>query len=371
MAFTLGINAIGTRHSGAATVLIDLVHGLLEADRSVRLVVFASPPGEREFDLPQSERLTIVGAPWRTANPLYRFAWLSRRFSAAVQEHGCEAVVNLNNMAGKVPVPQVLFIQQSLYFSAEALRTYRGRGLLAVRLLGEAPAWRHVMRVSARRCARVVVQTRTMRSWVASRLSVDERRVSVLAPSAPALPPFSRPNPLLAGMRDRRLLHFLYVGNGNPYKNLQVVRDAADLARARGRKWRFHLTVPQPIEAGSSVIHSLGQLDRASLAEAYHLADAVIMPSLVETVGLPMLEAMAARTPVIAADRPYAHDICAAAALFFDPLSGESLFRSLEAVEEEQTRGRLALESARRLEEFPDRQSSARDWLRTVQGLAR
>jgi glycosyltransferase involved in cell wall biosynthesis len=44
------------------------------------------------------------------------------------------------------------------------------------------------------------------------------------------------------------------------------------------------------------------------------------MPSLVETVGLPMLEAAAQGTPVIAADRPYAHDVCGSAALFFDPL---------------------------------------------------
>ena len=51
------------------------------------------------------------------------------------------------------------------------------------------------------------------------------------------------------------------------------------------------------------------------------------MPSLVETVGLPLLEAMSLNVPVLAADRPYAHDICEDAAVYFDPLSVEDFAR--------------------------------------------
>src|SRR3989442_11549023 len=45
-----------------------------------------------------------------------------------------------------------------------------------------------------------------------------------------------------------------------------------------------------------------------SLREAYELATLVVLPSLAETVGLPMPEAMSVGTPVLAADRAYAHD---------------------------------------------------------------
>jgi glycosyltransferase involved in cell wall biosynthesis len=70
----------------------------------------------------------------------------------------------------------------------------------------------------------------------------------------------------------------------------------------------------------------------AVLTEAYTLADLLIMPSLQETVGLPMLEAMNAGTPVLAADRPYAREICQDAASFFDPTDAGDLAFRIEAL---------------------------------------
>jgi len=92
-------------------------------------------------------------------------------------------------------------------------------------------------------------------------------------------------------------------------------------------------TVPQehPIVRADGV-HHLPHLPPSTLREAYTLATALVMPSLVETVGLPMLEAASVGTPVVAADRPYARDVCGDAALYFDPLDPESLARQLALI---------------------------------------
>src|SRR5262249_33836628 len=93
----------------------------------------------------------------------------------------------------------------------------------------------------------------------------------------------------------------------------------------------------------------LGYLAPAALAEAYGLADALVMPSIVETVGLPMLEAMHLGTPVVAADRPYAHDICGDAATYFDPGSPDDLQLAVSAVLSDERRRRSMLEASARL----------------------
>jgi glycosyltransferase involved in cell wall biosynthesis len=47
--------------------------------------------------------------------------------------------------------------------------------------------------------------------------------------------------------------------------------------------------------------------------------DALFFPSLAESYGLPLVEAMVMGLPVVCADLPYAHWLCADQALYFDP----------------------------------------------------
>jgi glycosyltransferase involved in cell wall biosynthesis len=85
-------------------------------------------------------------------------------------------------------------------------------------------------------------------------------------------------------------------------------------------KWYVTLPANWSFCRQGSVI-GLGTLSRVELHEAYSNSTVVVMPSLTETVGLPMLEAMRLGAPVLAADRPYAHEVCEDAAAYFDPLS--------------------------------------------------
>jgi glycosyltransferase involved in cell wall biosynthesis len=56
------------------------------------------------------------------------------------------------------------------------------------------------------------------------------------------------------------------------------------------------------------------------------------MPSLSETVGLPMIEALFAGRPVVAADLEYAHEICGSYARYFNPNSVEDLYGTLKSL---------------------------------------
>ncbi len=62
-----------------------------------------------------------------------------------------------------------------------------------------------------------------------------------------------------------------------------------------------------------------------NLTEIYNCVDAIVMPSLFEGFGLPILEALACGCPVICSDIPPFHEVAAGAAIFFDPLDLKSL----------------------------------------------
>jgi len=56
------------------------------------------------------------------------------------------------------------------------------------------------------------------------------------------------------------------------------------------------------------------------LNSAYKLATIFVTASLVESGNLTLVEAMTAGTPILAADRPYARELCEDAVQYFDPL---------------------------------------------------
>jgi glycosyltransferase involved in cell wall biosynthesis len=112
--------------------------------------------------------------------------------------------------------------------------------------------------------------------------------------------------------------HFLYVGDGDPRKNLPLL-----LAAYRS----YREKVPDPLDlvvAGSASAAGPGvRMERAPssqrLSELYAGAAALVHPSLYEGFGLTPLEAMSMGTPVLAARSPGVTEICADAALYAEP----------------------------------------------------
>jgi glycosyltransferase involved in cell wall biosynthesis len=107
-----------------------------------------------------------------------------------------------------------------------------------------------------------------------------------------------------------RLLH---VGSVAPYKNLDaVIESLALLNQDRGervRLWKVgaaltghHRRLARRLSVEDD-IEELGDLPLAALVDAYRGADVLVMPSLYEGFGLPVLEAMACGLPVVVSDR--------------------------------------------------------------------
>ena len=146
--------------------------------------------------------------------------------------------------------------------------------------------------------------------------------------------------------------HLLYVGDAEPRKNLPTLIEAY-------RRYRERATEPLPlILAGSAVAEAPGVLvvhnpDWARLSKLYGSAIALIQPSLYEGFGLTALEAMAAGTPVVAAEVAGLREVCGNAAQYVDPRDPESLARAIVSLASEpRLRAELSGRGLRRAAEF-------------------
>jgi glycosyltransferase involved in cell wall biosynthesis len=123
---------------------------------------------------------------------------------------------------------------------------------------------------------------------------------------------------------------FLFVGTLERRKNLLRLLDAFAAARAAGVDSTLTLA-GRPGFGSQAILARVGRPDLAGvvtletaaddgrIVELYASAKALLFPSLDEGFGLPILEAMAARTPVLTSDCAAMPEVAGDAALLVDP----------------------------------------------------
>ena len=145
--------------------------------------------------------------------------------------------------------------------------------------------------------------------------------------------------------------YFLFVGGTEKRKNLRAVLDA--MAGRDGMRLRVvGPTDPSPVHDARREqpgVEWLGYVGRDALAQLYAGATALVFPSLYEGFGLPVVEAMARGTAVIASNVSSIPEIAGDAALLVDPGSPAEIGAAMERVAgDEQLRAEL-IERGRRV----------------------
>jgi glycosyltransferase involved in cell wall biosynthesis len=201
----------------------------------------------------------------------------------------------------------------------------------------------------ARRAAAVVTPSEYSRASIVERLGVSSERIAVI-PYGVERDEF-HPDGEIA---TRERPYVLYPANLWPHKN--HARLIAAWSRLADRDLELVLTgrvdqrALQRLGVGGRVRH-LGHVDAARLPALYRGARALVFPSLFEGFGFPVLEAMACGTPVASSPRAALAELCAGAALMFDPTDVDAIAAAIErVVGDEQLRATLRSAGLRRAE---------------------
>ncbi len=175
----------------------------------------------------------------------------------------------------------------------------------------------------------------------------------------------------------------LYVGNHKPHKNLVALLDAyarldQNIQRTydliiTGRMEESDMYLFQAVErlGLKNRVKFIGFVDQKSLPGLYKSATALVMPSLKEGFGLPVLEAMTCGTPVVAANTSALPEVAGDACVFFDPYEIDEMVAAISKVlQDEELRSRLSRLGKERAESFSWRES-ARRTLQVYEEVAR
>lgn len=325
-----------------------LVRAILEIDQTNEYVLIFDSSYGHCHDLPPTGRRVIVATSrpqgYAIAPGVHRSTLDIWRMSAAVARERLD-VIFLPSIDNYFPLPKrarkIIAIHDLIPETTPELTLLPRRSRI-LRRLKVALAIRHA--------DRIVTGSEAMRLEIARYFQINPGRVAIIPPGAAEC---FHPLEQSGGHRDPEKAgspYVLYAGGFEPHKNL--LRLIAGFAKALRNQ---RLSSAQLVLAGCTTIgpaqsyvadlrmeiDQLGLAGRTrwvgfigdqELAALMRGAEALILPSLKEGVGLPVIEAVACGTPVIVTSASPMAAILGEAAISIDPNDTSQIAHALEEV---------------------------------------
>jgi glycosyltransferase involved in cell wall biosynthesis len=325
---------IKPRLGGIRTYILSLTRALHERDDTTVVVATSEPD---EFS--EASCADIVELPAATQHFVRRAAWRESNLNRLARRTQSDLIlVPYPEMTmRRPPIPSIMVVHDVRALAAPRYETTARRARFRAAL---GPACRRASHV-------VCVSEFTLLSLHAC-VRVDSSKVSVIGEA-----PSQRLTSVgaAATKRSHARPFVVYVGSMLPHKNVDVLVQAAAL----GIDCDLLLVGPASISerhdldsraralgCGGSVRH-LGWLAETELAHLLGQAEAVLLPSLYEGYGLPVIEAMHAGVPVLASDLPVFREVCENYPGFIDrPLDPVAWQHAMKAPNLEALRWRAA-----------------------------
>jgi glycosyltransferase involved in cell wall biosynthesis len=265
------------------------------------------------------------------------------------------------------PVRQILLVHNTLYFSRIYERMFVKRQRLTMRVARRLRRW--LVSQSVKSADVVMTPTETMLEELRQHVEVPPTKALVNRYGVAESPePPGKDASGSASDRDASPVRLLYVSLYAEHKDLTTLLKALPLLNRNGdRKFLLETTVNPAWEGACRTlsyqddlnlarrqditpwVRFVGPLGLQETRALYHRADIFVFPSLTESFGHPMVEAMVTGLPIVASDTPVNREVCGDAAEYFQPLSAEDLATKVSGIAAHRTlRRRLCITGRRR-----------------------
>ena len=345
------VNALSARMGGIVTY----TNNLLDAFEKRGVDVVVCVPSE----FVTRDRKSVYRLDVGRYGPLRRFVWEQTTWRGIVRRFRPDVLFSSANFGLlKSPVKQILLLREGGLFDPFYLAhmtATQGVDYVVNRYFR-----RRLMLLSAAHADHIITPTRAMRDMVARWDPAVTEKCTVN--------PYGTINEMFKPAVHHRewqedgVLRLLYVSVYYPHKVPSLVCQAVDLLRGEG--FNAHARITMDIQEIRDM--SGGTLDEIIVSEAhgrgtitlgrhvyddlpalYNMHDVFVFPSVSETFGHPMAEAMSSGLPLAVADTPVNREICGDAALYFQPFSVSGLVAAVRRLHEDPSLRKSLAEAGR------------------------
>jgi len=332
MALNILINAISIKEGGSLVVVRQLVSEFAKARPETTWYVTTSMPNIQGLD--ELNNVKIISSSWAEKSGFHLRYWYENYLVKLTQTLGINLLYSLTNYLPKhkLSIPSLLLVQHAGHFSKlfDELTT-KDMSFLQKKMWQYKKQW---VRKSVSNATEVTVQTKALAKEINREnhltvishgpgLSFRPKHTSSLNPNKPVLG---------------------YVTKYGVQKNFSVLIETVKTLCDSGLNPQLILTLdenrPEVVEVMSEIaaagiqdhVKNYGEVDQKDIQNIYHEIDIFVFPSLVESFGMPLLEAMSAGLPIVAADTLVNREILGKNAQLFSPHDASDLAEKLSFV---------------------------------------
>lgn len=333
---TVVINAISIREGGSLVVLRELLAGMSDLRPHWRWQVVVHSGAAALPALPNTEYLRFPGVD---CSGLRTRLWYETGLPALLKHVNADVLFSMTNYLPlrRMSCPTLLLVQHAGHFSPIFRQLTEAQlgsvGRLSWRLKGQ---W---VKSSVRTADAVTVQTEALANEVARDAVIPRNRIRVVphGPGQTALKTSPVAHPLPGGA-----FRIGYITKFGVQKNFTVLFEAVARLKQKGIPLSLALTLSEAEPENREVLESARQLGLADIIEnhgelsaeeidlLYASLHAFVFPSLCESFGFPMVEAMAHGLPLLVAGIDSNVEVADAGGISFPPDDPDALARELE-----------------------------------------
>jgi glycosyltransferase involved in cell wall biosynthesis len=203
--------------------------------------------------------------------------------------------------------------------------------------LGKRATYKFIIRQAAKKAQKIIVPSKATKQEIIDHLKIAENKIDVIYEASDKNLISSSKYQVPERLKNKQ--YFLYVGNAYPHKNLEALIQAFNRIENEssnlnlilvGEKDYFYQRLEAENKTDNIIFY--GKTSDKELASLYANALALVVPSLMEGFGLPVLEAMSLKCLVVASDIPAFKEIAGDNAIYFNPQDENDIYLKLKDV---------------------------------------
>lgn len=323
-------------HGGSMRILNNFLNDITK-DLENRYFIVISKQALKKLEVQNSSNVKFI-----PINRSYysRYKWLYFDIFKFITLYKIDVIISLENVCNIFlnRIPQFVYLHQSLQFASPKV--------LGIKLFIKAKMLNgFIIKQSCKHAKAVFVQTDWVKQALINNYRIKSNNIFVVPPKVPKFIEgdikFEIIQLIRILKREKRYIG-LCVTNASSYKKLDtLLRFVANNNKRNSLKVSMIFTISENQSSYASKMKELannleisndvffvGELNMSTINYLYEESDALFYASAIETLGLPLIEAMSKDLRIFAPDLPYVKDVCRNYAFTYDFDNFESLLET-------------------------------------------